>query len=200
MQTLGGKLVYDAAMTVNGGEGQVTVFGFDKAIGETVAELATTFGIKDFKFGGGTMAMLTVESDERVIKLIATDLSGDNRTLVFKLEQSASDAKASGAKPVEHLMKAVPSYPGSAPLFYAKNNETGMSVEMSSAPAGETSVREFYDSSLTGAGWESALPGLGSGLTVFRKGTEICYVLVTTDDDAPGGSRITVLHKSLSMK
>jgi hypothetical protein len=198
IETLGCKIVYEAAITVNGGEGQITVFGFDKAIGETVVELAKTFGIAKYKFSGGTMAMLSAESDDRVIKLIAVDIGGDNRTLLFKIEQSASDAKLSGAGPTEHLMKAVPFYPDSAPLFYAKNNDTGMSLEISSARVAETSVREFYDSSLSGAGWTSAMPGMNSGLAVFHKGSEICCVLVAADDDAPGSSKITVLHKPLT--
>jgi hypothetical protein len=200
METLGGKLVYEAAVTVNGGDGQVTVFGFDKAIGKIVTELAKTFGIEKSDFGGGTMAILSVDSDDRAIRLVAADLNGDNRTLVFKFEQSVADAKVSAARPTRHLMKAVPSYPGSSPQFYAKDNNTGMSVEMSSAPAQESSIREFYDSSLTGSGWTSALPGLNGGLAVFKKGAEICCVLVAADDNVSGGSRITVLHKPLEMK
>lgn len=203
IERTGGRVSYDAAMTLNGGNGQLTVFGFDKPIAATVRELARLFHIENFTYDGGTMAAATVTQDDRILKLIAVTLDNENKTTLFKFEQSVSEAKASGEHPARHFMDIVPPYPGSEPVFYARDNNTGMGMELSSAQGEPATIKSFYNSSLAGSGWKSVVPGgsASSDLAVFVKGAEVCCVFVSSAGaDTPGRSRITVLHKPLEMK
>jgi hypothetical protein len=201
MENAVGRIAYESSVTVNGGKGQLTVFSFEKSMTEVVRELSRLFNINNFNLSDGTMAMASIEADDRVSKLLALNLGKEGQTLVLKFEQSARDAKVSMESPMQHLMKAVPGYPGSRSVFYAKDDNTEMSMEMSSAQENESTIRDFYDSSLKGSGWEPALPVRteNAGLAVFRKGQEICCVFVDAADSS-GNSTITVLHKLLQIK
>lgn len=199
MERLGGKLVYDAAMIVNGGHGRLMVFGFDGAMAETTRMLSAAFGMENFNGDSGTMAIGSVSSGDVVTKLIAFSPGSELQTLVFMFEQSAANAKASGDVPQRHFMEVVPPYPGSDPVFYAKNDETGMSLEISTTSGGEGEARAFFESSLADAGWKPAMPEQKSGLAVFTRGSEVCCVLVAADE-TEGRNRITVLHKPLKIK
>ena len=74
-------------------------------------------------------------------------------------------------------------------------------MEISSAQENAGAIREFYDSSLRGSGWEPAppVPAADAGLAIFQKGQQICCVFIDTSDGT-GNSTITVLHKLLQIK
>jgi hypothetical protein len=199
IEKLGGKLAYEATMTVNGGRGRVMVFGFERAMDQATRDISAAFGMEKFRGESGTMAMGSVNSADNVIKLIAFSPGSELRTLVFMFEQSSSDAKASGDVPQRHYMEVVGPYPGSDPVFYAKNDDTGMSMEISTTAGGAGEARAFFDSSLAGAGWSSPMPAQKGGLAVFTRGSEVCCVLVSADETG-GRNRITVLHKPLEIK
>jgi hypothetical protein len=199
MEKLGGKLGYEATMTVNGGRGRVMVFGFERAMAQTTRDISAAFGMEKFGGESGTMAMGSVTSGDNVTKLIAFSPGSELRTLVFMFEQSSADAKVSGAVPQHHFMEVVTPYPGSDPVFYAKNDETGLSMEISTTAGGAAEACAFFGSSLAGAGWSSPMPGQNGGLAVFTRGSEVCCVLVSADETG-GRNRITVLHKPLEIK
>jgi hypothetical protein len=199
MEKLGGKLTYDAAMTVNGGRGRLMVFSFDGALAETTRRLSGAFGIDKFNGDSETMAIGSATSGDNVIKLIALSPGSETQTLVFMFEQSSADAKASGDVPQRHYMEVVSPYPGSDPVFYAKDDNTGMSLEISTTAAGAGDARAFFDSSLAGAGWKPAMPEQNSGFAVFQRGSEVSCVLIAADETT-GRNRITVLHKPLEIK
>lgn len=166
---------------------------------QTTRDISAAFGIENFSGQSGTMAIGSATSGDNVSKFIAFSPGSELMTLVFMFEQSAADAKASGAVPQRHFMEVVPPYPGSDPVFYAKDDNTGMSMEISTSAGGAADARAFFDSSLASAGWHSPMPAQSRGLAVFTRGTEICCVLVSADETG-GKNRITVLHKPLEIK
>lgn len=198
METAGGKIAYQATVNLNRGRGQLTVFNFDKAIGDVVRELGQVFNSDDFNYSGGTMASATISSNDQVLRLMAIRLNDYKQTLVFKFAQSPSEFKVSCKPPTYHLMKTIPAYPGSEPVFFAKDENTRMSMAVSRTQSAPGGVREFFEARLAASGWTPALSpakrGSTQGMTVYLRGPEICCVFV--DSSAiPGECRITLLHK-----
>lgn len=198
--TLGAKAVYSAPVNVNGGRGTLTVLNLDKAVPDAVRELRRLFPSATFEHGGGSMALARVEAEGRAVRLVLFQPNAFNTTVIMVFDQSAAEAGASRASPALHRLTAVPEYPGSEPLFYAKNDETAVGLQVASTRGSPGDVLEFYRSSLAAAGWKPA-PGekAGGSLQLFAKGTDLCVVLAEAGEE-DGTTRITLLHKSLQLK
>jgi len=200
MLSSGGSLAYDTSITLNGGDGNLAVVGFNKKIQDLVEELGRVFKTKDVVFSGGTMGFITARSKGIVVRLTLINLPGDNqKTLVLKLQQTESEFQASSKPPKEHLLKDIPAFPGSEPLFYAADNKSNAGLAVSRTVSDPVTVKDFFSSRLSANGWTPALAASTGqkdlpGMKVFIKEREICCVLVdplTTE----GKSRITILHK-----
>ena len=196
MKAAGGAVAYEADITLNGGKGHLTVFGFNEPVTPLIARLERMFG-GEFIHAGGDLAYATIVSDQAVVKVTMFRLNEHGTTMVFHLEQSRDAAAVSTRRPSRHLLKALPAYPGSTPLFCATDNNTRMSLAVSTAPADADDVQRFYESSLASSGWKPLLPAStapGNRLEMYQKGADLCGV-TALPADAPGHVWITLLHK-----
>jgi len=211
MESLGGAVAYEAAVVVNGGSGQLTVFGFDQSLREVVRGLSKAFAIPGFTYSGGSMGYGSVTADGKALGFVAIRIEEQRKTVVFQIEQSEEDRRQSSVPPAASMLRAVPSYPESTPVFFASDGNSGMSLEVSRVRADEEAVRRFFAGALPGAGWTYAFgptpdandPALaaagGPSLKVYLKKHQVCCVLVDASDVADE-TRITVLHKRHDLK
>jgi len=197
----GGSLAYETSITLNGGNGDLSIVGFNKRIAALATELGRVFNTKNIVFSGGSMGLITARANGQVVRLTLINISADSqKTLVFKLQQTESEFQASSKPPKEQMLKDIPAYPGSDPLFFAADNKANAGLAVSLAATDPASVNSFFASKLAASGWAPAIAGSTApqattgGMKVYVKDREICCVLVDPLH-AEGKSRITVLHK-----
>ena len=221
IEASGGRIAYETAVIVNGGKGHLTVYSFDKPVTRVVRELRRIFNTDRISYSGGSTTTTLIHSNDRVIRLIMVPLEDYLQTIVFHLEQSARDFNLSSVSPSRHLMKNIPAFPGSKPVFFAKDEATHMSMALSNALSTPEGVYNFFESSLTASGWTPApsrveeparswlptmtpvrdgsnrhaghAPRMG-GLSFYLRGNEICCLFVHASD-IPGESRTLLLYK-----
>ena len=195
----GGSLAYEASISVNNGKGDLTVIGFNKPIRQLVRELGQLFKTTDIVYSGGSMGHVTAKSNGMVVKMTVLKLGNNVQTLVFKIQQSEADYLAGLQKPVSHMLKDIPAFPGSDPVFYARDDKSNAGLAVSETSSDATSVHNFFTLQLSSSGWTSALPSQSGSnrhlsLLVYNKNREICCVFVDTSL-ANGKNLITLLHK-----
>lgn len=200
LEAMGGKAIYRASVAVNGGKGNLAIFGFDAGFSSVVRDVAKAFGTQNSDANGATMSLLSVTTDVSVTRMLVLSLDRKDQTIVFALEQSPGEAETSAKAAVQPLPAGIPDYPGSDPLFHARDDEAAVELAVYGANAAANAVTSFYDSSLVGLGWTSLLPrGAGGSLVACQKGMDLCWVFVTPQP-VSGKGTITVLHKRLQMK
>ncbi|MDD4872564.1 MAG: hypothetical protein PHR77_18595 [Kiritimatiellae bacterium] len=194
----GGTLAYESSVTINSGKGDLAVVGFNKSITQLVSELSHIFNTKNIIYSGGTMAFITARTEGFIMRLTVIKLGNNIQTLVFKIQQSEGDFRASAKPPKQHMIKDIPSFPGSEPTFYAADDKSNAGLAVSQTTSDPASVRSFFTSQLASSGWTPAMPGYsaqnGPSMLVFNKEHEICCVMVDPSETA-GKNRITLLHK-----
>jgi len=197
----GGRLVYEADVSINGGDGRLAVFGFERHPEPVVDDLEKAFGAP-FRRAGADSATARIESAGREIRLIAVALEDPNRTLVFALDQGAAEARRSRSAASFPDLDGVPPYPGAEPDTVMVNRETQTTLVIAETGAGPDAVRAFYDSALRAAGWNPAFPdtaGPGDRMAVYARGPRVCCVFAAQVAGSPR-TQITVLHKKLAVK
>lgn len=204
LEALGGTLVYEAPVSINGGKGQLTVFSFEKRIDDVAGELTRAFGMTGYHYAGGTMGYGSVSANGQTRTLVAIQLGEPLRTIVFHTEQSDEESRRSASPPTGPLLTDIPEFPGSTPVFSARDENAGMGMAISRTQTGEAEVRQALDMALAGEGWKSAFPTAGgtapnSSLKVYLKQQQVCCVLVDASE-RQGETRITILHKRRGMK
>lgn len=204
LEATGGKAAYRADVNVNGGKGHLTVFAFDRMIGDVKRKLERAF---DTTFTGGTatMAMTTIKDSGHVIRLVAVQLGNRFQTLVLKFDQTTAEHAKTGDRPRQHLMDEVPAYPASQPAFFAANEDTKMSLAVADAAGSPDQVQRYYEGHMENEGWERKTPpGVESGrarssMQIYQRGARICCVHAS-QSPVTGRTRITLLHKHHEVK
>jgi hypothetical protein len=198
MESAGGRPAYSADIAVNGGTGRLQVFAFPTSLADTLRTLRATFAGAALTQAGGSMATALVKADGRVVRFAAIQLSASPETLVFYVDQSEQEYEASLRAPEEHRLRELPAFPGSTPVFFARDDTARMSIEVSATATDAQDIQSFYETRLAGDGWKPALETRAGqkpvlGMETYLRGRDVCCVLV---DRAPdGGNRITLLHK-----
>ena len=207
MESLGGKSVYEADITLNGGNGKLRVYAFDRPLRAVGRDLEQAFGIDGIAGGHGSMALATAHLDGIVLRLVAVDLTGGRQTMVFTVQQTEREFALSKEPPEDGAVGGIPAYPGSRPLFKAEDHNTGTALAVSRSGSPAAVVREFYRSRLPADGWEEAIPNknentphgdhptAGPSLSVYMKPAAVCCVLAE-ENGFPNTSRITIVHKT----
>jgi hypothetical protein len=194
----GGSLAYETSIIINGCKGDLSVIGFNKSTTQLVKELGRIFNTKNVIYSGGSMAFITAKAEGYILRLVVIRPGNNTQTLVFKIQQSEADYQASSKPAVQHVIRDIPSFPGSEPVFNAVDEKSNAGLDISQTSADASSIRNFFISQLTSSGWSPALPGYstqgGPSMLVFNKGRGICCVMVDSSE-AGGKNRITLLHK-----
>lgn len=194
----GGTISYKGKMNINGKDGHVTIFRFNDSLPDVMRMIKTSFNTSEFNYAGGTMGLAAFKSSSLLTKLVAVRLN--DTSLVFKIDQPL-DSASRGA-PTEHLMKEIQPFPSSVPVFYAKDENTNVSLAVSKSTASSGSIREFYRTSMESEGWYNPLPPTetgNEGMVMYIKDNQTACVMVNAND-SNGETRITLLHKYQKIK
>ena len=209
MESLGGRIAYEAPVKINGGSGQLSIFSYDEPLTTVSKKLARAFASADIAAESGTMSLATVARGNRVLRLLLLQMDSPGRTLVFAVNQSKLEFAASADPPSHHPIRQVRSFPGSKPVFFAANEETGMSLSISLVDADPRGVGIALESGLLSDGWQPALqpseqdstapapPPIAlddSPMRVYLMRDQLCCTLIEPAEHA-GTSRIILLHK-----
>lgn len=198
--TLGAYRAYDSEVRINEGAGHVTVLSARGGLDHVVRQIRRSLRLDVDSLRIGDMsARARLERGGHVIRIMILQPRIDVDCLVIILDQSRSDFMASSSAPRAHMLKQVPSYAGSRPTLYMKDQRTSLSLESSVTPAEPTTVHDSLRAALESDGWRPAIQGTESeihtaGLQIYHRGIDICAVFVQRDRrDAE--STITILHK-----
>jgi len=199
IETLGGRLAYQADVTVNGGDGQLAVFYFDETIDRVVPGLASAFDLPRARPNARSMWRATFPAKDTTIALLVIDLPESDRVIVFAFEQ-----KDAGPATTPENTPMLPAYPAAEPLFSSRDHRAGMSLGVSRTGAPPSAVHEFYASQLAADGWLVAIPArtrAAAGrrsIDIYLRGDEICCVQALREEDAT--TTISLLYKSRGVK
>ncbi|MDI6774937.1 MAG: hypothetical protein QME60_06035 [Verrucomicrobiota bacterium] len=207
LEAVGGAIAYEAPVVVNEGKGALVILGFESPAEDVARTLARVFKLDSLVFAGGAMGFATASSDGVTLRLLLLQLPGQSMTLVFKIEQTAEEARRSAAPPARHLLDALPAYAPSEPALFLRDEGTGFSLASARTRSSPAAVLEFYRNRLPRLGWTPALaPRTADGTTptrssllVFHRGPNLCCVYAEAAAES-GETRITLLHKQQAMK
>ncbi len=201
MEAAGGKILYEAPITINEGKGHLALFSFESAAEDVVRTLRRVFLLDSLAFAGGSLGLASVSAkEENQIRLLLVHLPGESHTLVFKVEQSREEAERSARPPSRHLFQALPGYEPSEPRFFVTDESRGFTLQVASTQDPPASVLNFYRNRLPDLDWVPVLAGPSpwptvppsSSLLLFVRGSELSGVF---SDSASGKTRITLFHK-----
>lgn len=197
MEARGGKQIYQSALQINGGKANLSVFSFEKDSATVAGDLKTAAGSGlDFS---GAMGMATVKKDGVVTCILVIALDPRNLTIVFKIDQSEDEYAASN-KPVQQEIKDLPPYPGSTPVFFAKDENTSTTLGISTADITPTEAYAHYGKSLLAGGWKQLPPtSAAAGMMIYARTDSICCIQAERSEGS-NICRITVLHKQTKME
>jgi len=204
LSRLGGSPAYRAPVTINGGNADLSVFGFTDDQNTTASAIKRILDIKTTtstaSATGPTTEAYTVADGKSVTRLVLIRMPQKNRLLAIVIKQSKDDYKKSLQPPAGTEIEGIPQFPGSKPHFFMQNRETGLQLAISKTSAPADTVAGFYSSALTANGWKPYLAEKGHGsiprLALYQRANHICFVLAS---DSPGNRDVTIsiLHKTL---
>lgn len=198
LSSAGGTSAYKAELNINGADADLSVFSFEGSADRVVARLRTLFSDSSFAYNGGTMAFGFLKNGNTVLRFVLLQLTAESTTLVVKIEQSVADYEKSLKPPDKHMIPQLPEFPGSTPIFYARNHDTDLQLATSSTPATAADVNAFYTDSLSADKWEKPMQE-ASSLQLFIRGSAVSMILVSAPTKAARSS-ITLLHKTHGVK
>jgi hypothetical protein len=203
---LGGKKLYESSVTINGGKGNLAVFGFDKPASEVCALLGSAFKNNNLKAKGNSGAIVHIPTSDGILKLVILEpLVEKGQTVVFAIEQSNSDSEISQKQPTSRLLDILSDYPDARLVFSGKIDQSRTTVEILSVSGNPESVKVRASSYMHSAGWrnvvetensqlKSRLPKFGGQM--YYKNMDLCYVQ-TLPGTHPDESIIVLLHKRI---
>lgn len=199
----GWRTVYRADVRINGRPGTLHVAACEDVLRAAAEQLRGGWrgGAAAFQHGAG-ISTGAARAAGRISRFLLLEMPNAATTLVFVLEQSEADYRASLAPPAVAGLAGWPVYPGSLPRLRVENAETGSGLAIMAAGASAASALDFYRQALAGRGFQPLLPDLSGGrdqsLLIYGKGRALCCVLANAGG-GPAQSTIVLLCKNLEM-
>lgn len=189
----GGREVYSSGITVNGGKGKMSVYGFDETSAAVGRALSASLDIPDLaraSADNGTVVFDKPEGNGRIVLV-----PGNAETsLAFEIglpEKTGGDAPAKAEWPWNDV-----GMPPGAVISFSASAASGFSMASGTSNADPASAVSAIDSSLKTSGWTSSTPAASAlSSALFSKGTEI--LVRTAVPDGTGGSKIAVFRRKL---
>lgn len=185
---------------INAGEGVVEVLGSGQPAASAARTLDAAYramGASSIAFAGGNLAWGAAREGDRVIRWLAADVGRRHECVVFRIEQTVAEFRASMRPPDGHRIGDVPWPPGARPRSYLADVDRGIEIEQSGvrSPPGEAAGTLM--SMMESQGWSPLSPrdsrGPAPQAMVYRRGRDIAVVQVTLGRD--GETRILRLKR-----
>ncbi len=199
LESVGGKPAYTAPITLNGGKGTLSIYGFNADIRTVTADICRIFNIPYSGIRNDGVIISNITNQQNVINFIIINIQGS--TTVFSFTQSIKDAKKSKQIPVNPL-RDLPAYPGAESVFYAKDDNAKTALFTATAGDNINNILSFYQSELENDGWTCPLASpTGNNptgnLLFYTKNNKICAIFAS-QKPATQKTYITILRKELS--
>ena len=196
----GWNRAWTAAVRINGGRGTLEALGAEFPVRDASRLLRGAYedmGGAVWSFSGDSAAWGVALVGDRVVRWLALDVGSRRECVVFRIEQTESDFRASMKPPPGHQITALPVPPGARPVSFLMNETRGLSLEQSRAPLGVEETAVLMRSAVESQGWTPLAPedrrhGRVSAMW-FARGKETAVVQVTADPQ--GGSRVVRVHQ-----
>lgn len=184
---------YTTTMTVNGRKSEVELYSVHPAE-PIVAQLKDRFeqmGAHVTLSVGPDGATGTAQWTDREARFLVLSPQEIDRQLVFVVYPELGTVP----KPVTF---PVPSYPDAAVCQTISDDKSGMFLATLSTTDAAAEVHRFYAEQMAATGWRQgtaapAVNGAPSGMAVYTRGSEVCYVQAV--DRTGRDNRITLLVK-----
>ena len=191
LEQLGGTLLHQANVRINGQPGTLAVYGFEAAPDSLAPDLRKALPLPEL---GKEASMATHVENGQATTLLLLPGAGARSSVVLLIEQTADAWRKSKALPAEWPGNLA--YPGAAPTFSAENEQTHTALAVASIAESPEAASRRMDAVLTGAGWTRAMPQANTpGLTMYVRNGQICLFSATLSDDPTAKTRITVLQR-----
>lgn len=197
----GGRDLYRAAFSINGGPASVSVIRTAKDM-QTLRLVLPSW--RNQSSGtvprGGAIGFAEVRQDDRAARLVAlADPQAQGTTIVAVEKNSLPPA---GVKEWPAFEEARVAYRNSLVRGVFRNLDSGTSACLADTRDTPEQVLKYYESSLSRQGWER-LPGGSSrsgdgGLQGFARRNALIWVL-SRKTEYDGITRITLIHKQVAM-
>ena len=204
LSRLGGTIAYNSKVEINGAEGKISVIDFNDKLDNTTSEIKRILNItnqdKTPNESQPTTSVYILHGKSRTTRLILIRFPLRHKLTAISIEQSNAEYKKSTSPISKHRLKAIQPFPGSTPLFSAKDKKTKLQIEVSSAATTDTAVAGFYADNLKAAGWHPYLAdkhGSISKLAIYQRGQELCYILATPNANRTEQT-IAIIYKKLN--
>lgn len=196
----GWDLAWRARVRINGGGGTLEALGTLTGPAETARQLDAVYraqGGTSVAFSAAGVAWGMAWMDGRVVRWLAADAGRVRESVVFRLEQTPDDFRASLQPPRKHALDDVPVPPGAQVRQFLANEDRGLAMEQSVSPAGAAETEAWLADAMASHGWIPVSPATaragGRPPAWYRRGEVTAVVHVAPD--ASGGARILRLRR-----
>jgi hypothetical protein len=198
----GWDLAWRAQVRINGGAGTLEALGTLSGPPETARQLNAVYraqGGPSVAFSAAGMAWGMAWVDGRIVRWLAADAGRVRESVVFRLEQTPEDFRASLQPPREHAIGDVPVPPGARVRQVLANEDRGLVMEQSVVSAGAAETEAWMADAMASLGWTPVAPGGavragGRPPAWYRRGRVTALVHVTPD--AAGGARVLRVRRA----
>jgi len=194
LEAAGGKLAYEADVMLNGGDGRLSVYGFEHSFAQVKTALARAFDEDAFRRRHGSMVLARIPGDRGASTLLLIRTPTGAAAFAF---EPVADAKQ---RRPEHVA-GIPPYPGAEPVFSAEDKHASFAFGLAHTAAAPGDVSVFYMRRLRAEGWLPVPVATGPvgerpGMLMFRKQRAVCTVYAARPERRQP-TRIAVMHKRL---
>jgi len=193
LEQLGGTLLQNADVRINGQPGKLAVYGFDVAPASLAPDLRKAVPLPELGTSGASLA--THVANGQATTLLLLPGAGPHSSVAILIEQSADAYRKTREAPA--AWPGGLAYPGASPFFSAENEQTHTTLAVATTADTPGAAADRMDTVLTGSGWSRVPPQTATpGLTLYSHGNRICAFSASAAADDPGGkTRITVLQR-----
>lgn len=198
------RMIYQAAMTVNGGRASISVYGCDEPMPAALAWLKKNCGaIKENYFmAGEKAAWLLSTADGRITRLLALALPDAEKSVVFVLAQSPVEFSKSTLPPSASTVPGHLLLPASRLETIIQNEETGAALETRLADGAPAAILNEISDKLARDGWQTIYPAGNDNASrpsflIFQRRNALCTVM-TGPALCESKSCVTILTKEIA--
>jgi hypothetical protein len=180
--------VWEAQYRINGGGARVEALGCPMPVADALRALRETY-----RAGKGYAHISSGERSgwgfarvgDRVIRFYAIEAARPGECLVFRIEQSLAEFRASLLAPAKPILKDLPPPGEGRVLWFAANETSRTEFEIMASDLPAAAVERGLGDRIRAAGWREALPRgeTVGGVRLVVRGGDVGLWLVRKDDE-----------------
>lgn len=199
MTRLGATELISGNITINDGNGNISVFGIGKPLTSAWPAIIRDNDTERPHIPSGTMAFAKIHGDNIINSLLGLALPDNKNSIIFVLQQTPRQSELSRNNDGKHRLNNLPFYANSKPFFFAGHDENRFKIEISRSTDAPEVIRMNMDSSLRGRGWLRISPAEQHNLPsliAYGRENESCWLFIAPEEIRPGAkTTIAIIHK-----